>query len=248
MKSGFDATPRARPNRTFQHGSRPVSDGPSFKKSTFAKRHLSQPIQPSTNVFLNFIPPSFTENDLRKLCEPYGTIICSKIMINLETGESRCFGFVRFETLNQAQAAIKALNGLIIEGKRLLANYAESHEKKERQTKRIYVKHIPLIINQEYVLHLFSQFGKVIQVIPHHIENQEPQYWRCFIQYDSIDSASNAIYHMNNYIIVPDYRPIHVKYADESRLASTPIVTPPNTKLLIETHNEQDLLPSFLFM
>jgi hypothetical protein len=36
------------------------------------------------------IPSDFTEADL---CAEYGTIICRKIMINLDTGEGKCFGF-----------------------------------------------------------------------------------------------------------------------------------------------------------
>lgn len=222
------------------------------------KRPKSQNIEPSTNVFINYIPPEFNEADLRALCAPYGKIVCSKIMINLETGQSKCFGFVRFETLSQAQAAIKELNGMVIGSKKLLAKYAQSREKKERAAMTIYIKRLPMDINEDQVTQLFSQFGDIIQITHHTLTTQDPQYWRCFVRYSSFEAAANAIAQMNNQIIVPNTRPIHVRYADESRLsggfphidlpqrASIGPILPEQASEI--DHKEKYLLPSFLFM
>ena len=214
-------------------------------------RPHSMNIQPSTNVFINYIPAYYNENDLRSLCSKYGTIICSKIMINLETGQSKCFGFVRFATLEQAQNAIKELNGMKIGNKTLLAKYAESHEKKEKASTIIYVKRVPIFVDWRYTLHLFGQFGQIVQILPHIIDANDRQFWRCFIQYTSFQEAANAISEMNNKIIYPGTRPIHVKYADETRLGEnfksmvTGIFTYASS--IVDEVDERKLLPSFLF-
>ena len=204
-------------------------------------------IEPSTNVFINYIPAEFTEVDLRRLCMEYGEIMTSKIMINLETGQSKCFGFVRFNTLEQAQNAIKGLNGRTVGNKRLLAKYAESHEKKETASMTIYIKRLPMAINTVQVTQLFSQFGEIIQIVPHVLDTIDPQYWRCFIRYTSFESASEAISAMNNQIVVQGSRPIHVRYADESRLSGSLSYDRSFMQTsLLDSGDEMQLLPSFL--
>jgi RNA recognition motif-containing protein len=57
-------------------------------------------------------------------------------MINLETGESKGFGFVRFSTHEEAKSAIDGLNGRHVQTKQLLAKFAESREKRDRVSAR----------------------------------------------------------------------------------------------------------------
>lgn len=169
-------------------------------------------------------------------------------MINLETGQSKCFGFVRFATLEQAQAAIRGLNGLQIGTKRLLAKYAESREKQEKISMTIYIKRLPITIDTNYVMHLFSRFGVIQSMTPHVLDSVDPNFWRCFIRYNAFQAASNAIAAMNNQIILPGTRPIHVRYADESRLSgniSLPEAFIQGSPFIDETEQMQ-LLPSFL--
>ena len=218
-------------------------------------RPKSTNIQPSTNVFINYIPAEFTEADLRQLCAEYGEIVCSKIMINLETGQSKCFGFVKFATLAQAQAAIKGLNGREIGPKRLLAKYAESKERQETISTMIYVKRLPATVGPEFVAHLFSRFGQILGVTPHMIETIDPQYWRCFVQFSSYNAAAAAIATMNNQIIVAGSRPIHVRYADESRMSGTMLPSRDSLPIgstmapsLFDDPEKAHLLPSFLMM
>lgn len=247
MNSDFVSSPRARPHYNNSHGPRAQSEGMNDKRKKTQERPRSQPIEPSTNIFINYIPPEFTEEDLHRLCSEYGTIICSKIMINLETGQSKCFGFVRFETLDQARAAINGLQGKIIGSKKLLAKFAQSKEKAERESLTIYIKHLPLFITQEDIFHIFSQFGNILQVVKHNIDLKEPQFWRCIVQYEKIEYAAAAIHAMNNKIIAEGTRPIHVRYADESRLSlPLPLITPSNSASF--QSNERQYLPSFLFL
>jgi RNA recognition motif-containing protein len=213
-------------------------------------RPQSAHIEPSTNVFINYFPSNFTETDIRTLCVPYGQIVSCKIMINLETGQSKCFGFVRFSNLAEAQAAIHGLNGHEIGTKRLLAKYAESREKEERKSTMIYIKRLPEAIDVYGIVDLFSQFGQIVEVTPHMVDGAELEMWRCVIRYSSIHSAAAAISAMNNQIVSEGTKPIHVRYADESRMSAGPFAGPKPPLYQSDVIGEQDarhLLPSFLF-
>ncbi|OHT12700.1 hypothetical protein TRFO_17421 [Tritrichomonas foetus] len=212
----YPKNPVARPRQFQPHKTRAFSqliDKPSHPQQSH-HRPLSHHVDPTTNLFVNYLPAYYGDTDLRNLVAPYGQIICSKIMVNLETGESKCFGFVRLANLQQAQNAITALNGMQLGHKRLLVKYAESKEKNDPESDLIYVKQIPLMMNQTDIAQLFSPFGHLVQVVPHMIDNIDPTVWRCFIRFDSIESAASAIFEMNNKIIVMDSKPIHVRFAD----------------------------------
>ena len=217
-----------------------------IQRTTFGtRRPRSQVIEPSPNVFINYIPPNYTEADLRALCSQYGEIVSSKIMINLETGQSKCFGFVKMRDINQAAAVIRGIDGMVIGNKTLLAKYAESQERRERLSTMLYIKRLPMSVSTQDVVRLFCRFGTILQISPHNVDNIEPQYWRCFIQFETQAQATQAMNVMNNQIIAEGTIPIHVRYADESRLSGT-FVVPPTAPLTTE-EQQRNILPSFFF-
>lgn len=71
------------------------------------------------NVFIFHIPSTMTNQDLYALFEPYGDVISARIMVDPATGRSRGFGFVSYETADQAQASIDSMNGYQLGRKRL---------------------------------------------------------------------------------------------------------------------------------
>jgi ELAV like protein 2/3/4 len=170
-------------------------------------------------------------------------------MINLETGQSKCFGFVRFAELSEAQAAIHGLNGRPIGGKRLLAKYAESREKASHASPMIYIKRLPVAVDQEQVEQLFARFGDIVDVTSHVLDSIDPQFWRCAIQYSTIEAATQAVGDMNNQIILDGSRPIHVRFADQTKMNGPAPVRggPLPVPALIDDEDPRHLLPSFLF-
>jgi RNA recognition motif-containing protein len=210
-------------------------------------RARSTNIEPSTNIFINYIPADFTQCDLEELCRPYGRILSSKVMVNLETGQSKCFGFVKFSSLAEAQAAIHGLNGRQMGAKRLLAKYAESRERQEQASTMVYVKRLPITIHYGRVSELFGRFGHIVEIAQSGIDSIDPQFWRCVIRYATVAAATRAIAEMNNQIVVADSRPIHVRFADESRMSGAFAQEPVPCRALIDEPDPRHLLPSFLF-
>lgn len=71
------------------------------------------------NVFIFHIPSTMTNQDLYALFEPFGDVISARIMVDPATGRSRGFGFVSYESAEQAQASIDSMNGYQLGRKRL---------------------------------------------------------------------------------------------------------------------------------
>ena len=71
------------------------------------------------NLFIFHIPNEVTNQDLFEFFSPFGNVISARIMVDVESGRSRGFGFVSFENPSSADDAIEGMNGLQIGKKRL---------------------------------------------------------------------------------------------------------------------------------
>ena len=83
---------------------------------------------PCVNIFAGNLAFTTTEQDLRELFEPGGSVETIRIMTDRETGRSRGFGFVEMPNHSAAQTAIDALNGTSLAGRVLTVNEARSRE------------------------------------------------------------------------------------------------------------------------
>lgn len=66
------------------------------------------------NLFIFHIPNNFTNVDMYHLFQPFGNLLSVRIMIEKETGRSRGFGFVSYDSPESAALAIKELNGYTV--------------------------------------------------------------------------------------------------------------------------------------
>jgi len=65
-----------------------------------------------------------TEQELRSLFEPYGSIESASVATDRDTGRSRGFGFVSMPNDDEAEKAMAALNGKDSGGRALTVNEA----------------------------------------------------------------------------------------------------------------------------
>lgn len=66
------------------------------------------------------------EKEMRKAFEAFGKVASARIIKNKFNGKSRGYGFVEMPDRPQAMAAIRALNGNEIKGRRIVVNEAKS--------------------------------------------------------------------------------------------------------------------------
>lgn len=167
------------------------------------------------NVFIHYLPSEFTKSDLEALCSPFGQIRSAKVMINLTTGTSKGFGFVRFATLDSAQKCINAINGIVVGKKRLLARLATSTENVGSPTNSIYVKSLPLTYEKRDIWDLFQKFGKILGVEIVINEKTHLRKGSAYITYLTQAEAMKAVEKMNNVILEPDSWPLFIRYTDK---------------------------------
>jgi RNA recognition motif-containing protein len=118
-------------------------------------------ITPSTNIFINYLPNDFTEADLNSLCQEYGIIQSLKICVDLKTFQSKCYGFVNFSTIQEADHAIYSLNGKKIGIKRLLVKYSCSKVYNSNSPKIIQVIGFATDTTEQELFNCFSSFGRI---------------------------------------------------------------------------------------
>jgi len=81
-------------------------------------------------LFVGGLPYSTTDDQLRELFEAIGQVESAQIIIDRETNRSKGFGFVTMVNDDDAQTAIKELDGKEFEGRRLAVNEARPKEQR----------------------------------------------------------------------------------------------------------------------
>ncbi len=76
------------------------------------------------NIFVGNLDFGATEDAVRALFEPFGTVERVNIMTDRETGRSRGFAFVEMANAADADRAIASLNGKALNGRPLNINEA----------------------------------------------------------------------------------------------------------------------------
>ncbi|CAD7701373.1 unnamed protein product [Ostreobium quekettii] len=76
-----------------------------------------------SNLYVNRLPRGFSEGELRKLFEPYGQITAACVMAPEPQWEHN-YGFVEFESVEQANAAVAARDGFLVGGNPIGVQFA----------------------------------------------------------------------------------------------------------------------------
>src|SRR5262245_51108710 len=69
-----------------------------------------------------------SDESLQSNFAQFGTVVSAKVMMDRDTGRSKGFGFVEMSTADEAQAAIRGLNGKSVEGRGIVVNEARPKE------------------------------------------------------------------------------------------------------------------------
>ncbi len=76
------------------------------------------------NIYVGNLPYTTTEDDLREAFERHGAVSSAKVVIDRETNRSKGFGFIEMPEQDEAEAAVKALDGAPMNGRPLRVNPA----------------------------------------------------------------------------------------------------------------------------
>ena len=79
-------------------------------------------------LYVGNLPYSATEQSLREAFAASGTVDSASLITDRDTGQSKGFGFVEMATDAEAQAAIQAMNGKMLDGRQIKVNEAKPRE------------------------------------------------------------------------------------------------------------------------
>ncbi|MBN1968243.1 MAG: RNA-binding protein [Candidatus Delongbacteria bacterium] len=76
------------------------------------------------DIYVGNIPYGLSEDELKKTFEVHGAVTSARIIKDKETGRSKGFGFVNMPNNEEAQTAIKEMDGHDYNGRPLRVNEA----------------------------------------------------------------------------------------------------------------------------
>lgn len=111
------------------------------KRIKVAKARMGSENIKGANLYIRSLPVTWTENELNKLFESFGKIIQSRVLRDMQTGESKRVGFVLYSTRQEAEAAIRSLSGTTPDGctEPILIKFADDNSKKMKAPNVQYV-------------------------------------------------------------------------------------------------------------
>lgn len=187
-----------------------------------------------TNIFVKNLDTSVTDEQLKALFVPFGSILSAVVQKDSETGDSLGYGFVNFDTHDSAQAAVDALNGKNFAGKDLYVGRAQKKSERveelryafealklERSSKlhgsNVYVKNLAESVDDDRLRIEFSPFGTITscKVMLDEKGNSRGFGFVCF---STSEEAGRAITEMNSRMLLG--KPLYVSLAqrrDERR-------------------------------
>jgi cold-inducible RNA-binding protein len=82
----------------------------------------------STKLYVGNLAYSTGDQELREAFAPHGNVLSASVVSDRDSGQSRGFGFVEFNSADEAERAIEAMNGSDLGGRSLNVNVARPRE------------------------------------------------------------------------------------------------------------------------
>uniref|UniRef100_A0A673WHQ9 RNA binding motif single stranded interacting protein 2 n=1 Tax=Salmo trutta TaxID=8032 RepID=A0A673WHQ9_SALTR len=107
-----------------------------------------------TNLYIRGLHPGTTDQDLVKLCQPYGKIVSTKAILDKTTNKCKGYGFVDFDSPTAAQKAVTALKSS--------GAQAQMAKQQEQDPTNLYISNLPVSMDEQELESMLKSFGQVI--------------------------------------------------------------------------------------
>ncbi|KAM6325796.1 ELAV-like protein 3 isoform 2-T2 [Alca torda] len=166
-----------------------------------------------TNLIVNYLPQSMSQEELRSLFGSLGDIESCKLVRDKVTGQSLGYGFVNYVEAGDADKAISTLNGLKLQTKTIKVSYARPSSASIRDA-NLYVSGLPKAMGQKEMEQLFSQYGRIItsRILIDQVTGVSRGVG--FIRFDKRVEAEEAVRGLHGQKPLGAAEPITVKFAN----------------------------------
>jgi len=150
------------------------------------------------NIFIKNLDETIDNKALHDTFVAFGNVLSCKVATD-EQGRSKGYGFVHYETGEAAENAIKSVNGMLLNDKKVYVGHHIS--RKERQSKldemksqftNLYVKNLDPEMSQQDFEELFGRFGRVTSAVVSFDEEGKSKGFG-FVNYDTHEEAQRAV-------------------------------------------------------
>uniref|UniRef100_A0A4D5R900 Polyadenylate-binding protein n=1 Tax=Scolopendra viridis TaxID=118503 RepID=A0A4D5R900_SCOVI len=154
------------------------------------------------NIFIKNLDKTIDNKAMYDTFSAFGNILSCKVATD-ETGQSKGYGFVHFETEEAASNAITKVNGMLLNGKKVYVGKFIPGKEREKelgeQAKRytnVYIKNFGDELDDDKLKELFEKFGKITS---HKVMSDETGKSKGFgfVSFDDPESAEKAVDEMN---------------------------------------------------
>ncbi|CAO3628015.1 unnamed protein product [Cunninghamella echinulata] len=156
----------------------------------------------SGNIFIKNLDVDIDNKALHDTFSAFGNILSCKIATD-ESGNSKGYGYVHYETEEAAENAIKHVNGMLLNDKKV---YVARHiARKERQAQidalrdqftNIYVKNLDTDLSDEQFNAMFSKYGPVTSALVSRDDDGTSKGFG-FVNFENSDDAHKAVDDLN---------------------------------------------------
>lgn len=151
-----------------------------------------------TNLIVNYLPQSMSQEEIRTLFSSIGEVESCKLIRDKSTiNQSLGYGFVNYAKPEDAQRAIKSFNGLRLQNKTIKVSYARPSSESIKGA-NLYVSGLPKSMTQLELEQLFKPHGKIItsRILCDNLTGISKGVG--FVRFDQRFEAEKAIENLNN--------------------------------------------------
>ncbi|KLO14704.1 polyadenylate binding protein [Schizopora paradoxa] len=150
------------------------------------------------NIFIKNLDDTIDHKALHDTFAAFGNVLSCKVATD-EAGRSRGFGFVHYETAEAAETAIKAVNGMLLNDKKVYVGHYQS--KRERQAQmdeakaqftNLYVKNVDAEVTEDEFMEMFSKYGTVTSAVIQRDEEGKSKGFG-FVNFEDHEAAQAAV-------------------------------------------------------
>ncbi|UJR36768.1 hypothetical protein I4U23_029481 [Adineta vaga] len=178
-----------------------------------------------TNLIINYLPQTMTQDEIKDLFGSIGAIESCKLVRDKTTGQSLGYGFVNFVRTEDADKAVKTMNGLRLQNKTIKVSFARPSSESIKFS-NLYISNLPHSMTQEELESMFADFGSIISSKILCNPNAGTSKSVGFIRFDQRSEAEVAINKLNGTIPKGFTDPINVKFANTPNAAKSMIGLP----------------------
>ncbi|KAL4559558.1 hypothetical protein LXL04_031700 [Taraxacum kok-saghyz] len=154
----------------------------------------------TANIFIKNLDKSIDNKALHDTFSTFGNILSCKIAVD-NTGQSKGYGFVQFDTEEAAQTAIDKLNGMLINDKQVYVGHFLRKQERDSSLSRtkfnnVYVKNLSETTTDEDLKQTFGEYGIITSAV---VMRDGDGKSKCFgfVNFENADDAANAVEVLN---------------------------------------------------